>query len=686
MDLTETLLQSAWERVHENAGGPGVDGVTVDRFDGQAATTLPELLEQAQSGRYIPLPLRKIVVEKKPGTGIGRQLLVPCVRDRVLQTAVARLLSRSFEEEFLEMSYAYRKGRGVDRAIARILQLRDRGWNQVVDADITAYFDEISHRLMEDRLSQDPAVDPALMAILKSWIKAEVWDGHELTRLRRGIPQGSPISPLLANFFLSPLDVALAESDHKLIRYSDDFLVLCKSAEAAQEALGETERVLRGLGLSLNLSKTRLTSFAEGFKFLGVKFSEHEAAIPWKAHRAEGRVLSIARTMSARQLREYRKEHPARPRQELEQVQPNKARPAARAGGIEVEMPFLYVTQQGAIVRKSGDRFLLEHDGEIAVDLPYHRLEHILIFGNVQITSQAMAEALDHNIAVSLFTRQGRFRGTLAPPPGKNVLVRLQQYAMRHDAGLAVNVARETIRWKLENSLQVLERYEDRDRGTEPTREARRSIENIQGGLDEATGVAELEGHEGAAARLYFGGLMTFNRSEFEWPGREKHPARDPLNALLSLAYTLLMQELSALVEAFGMDPAIGFLHEVDGARPSLALDLMEPFRAPVSDRFVLTIVNRGQMRGDDFERRDDHGGLFLKPEAMRRFFEAYERWMLTPVMREGEKQIHFRDLLRKEVANFAAMLKSGSKWQPYGFGGDRETDEDGGEGENKSV
>ena len=289
-----------------------------------------------------------------------------------------------------------------------------------------------------------------------------------------------------------------------------------------------------------------------------------------------------------------------------------------------------------------------------------------------------MAEALDHNIALSLFTRQGRFRGTLAPPPGKNVLLRLNQYGMRHEAGTALNVARETIRWKLENSLRVLERYEDRDRETDPTAEARQSITEIQAGLDGSATVAELEGREGAAARLYFDAVMGFNVSAFVWPGREKHPSRDPLNALLSLAYTLLMQELSALTEAFGLDPAIGFLHEIDGARPSLALDLMEPFRAPVSDRFVLTIVNRGQLQEDDFEQRDNHGGLFLKPDAMRKFFEAYERWMLTPVLHEGEKQYHFRDLLRREVANFAAMLRGGTKWSPYGYGLTRES-KDGG-------
>ncbi len=679
-DLTQPLLESAWERVHENAGGPGVDGVTVDRFESQSAAALPEMLGQLKTASYLPLPLRKIVVEKKPGTGIGRQLLVPSVRDRVLQTAFARMLSRSFEEEFLEMSYAYRPGRGVDRAVARILQLRDHGWTHVVDADITSYFDEISHNLMEERLIQETAIDPAALHVLNQWIKAEVWDGHELTKLRRGVPQGSPLSPLLANFFLTPLDVALAESDCKMIRYSDDFVILCKSPESARTALALTETILKQLALKLNFKKTRLTSFEEGFKFLGVKFSAAEASIPWKPHKHDGRLLFLAPLMPQALLRKYRKAHQPQPLQ----------KPARKAAAFPPahtqlktgdDMPFLYITQQGAILRKSGDRFLLEQDGEIAMDLPYYRLQHILIFGNVQLTSQAMAEALDHNIAVSLFTRQGRFRGTLAPPPGKNVLLRLQQYGMRQNATQSLDTARQTIRAKLENSLTVLERYEDRDRDTNPTLQLRHSIRDIHAGLMEASTLPELQGREGSAARLYFEGLMKFNRSTLVWPGRQKHPSKDPLNALLSLTYTLLMQELSALGEAFGLDPAIGFLHEVDGARPSLALDLMEPFRAPVADRFVLTIANRGQVREDDFERRDDHGGLFLKPDAMRKFFDAYERWMLTTVEREPReksepKQWHFRDLLRREVANFQAMLKSGDKWVPYNFAPNQETPE----------
>src|SRR5205814_6131625 len=132
--------------------------------------------------------------------------------------------------------------------------------------------------------------------------------------------------------------------------------------------------------------------------------------------------------------------------------------------------------------------------------------------------------------------------------------------------------------------------------------------------------VAAMDGVEGAAARTYFAALMEFNRSEMEWPGRVKHPATDPLNALLSLAYTLLMHELTALLEGVGLDPYLGFLHQVDYGRPSLALDVMEPFRHPVADRLVLTLLNRRVLDASDFRSGGEHSGVFLAPAALKRF------------------------------------------------------------------
>jgi retron-type reverse transcriptase len=215
-----------------------VDGVTVERFEHQAEAALPELLQQATEGTYRPLPLRLVVVEKPGGApaapGKKRDLLVPPVRDRILQTAVARMLSHSFEEEFLESNFAYRPGRGVDRAVARILQLRDRGWRFAVHADVESYFDSISHPRLIHMLENDEAIDDFSLGLLKCWIKGEIWDGHEVKPLRRGLAQGSPISPLLANAFLQPLDEALSRGDNKLIRYADDCAPRAQGAERAQ--------------------------------------------------------------------------------------------------------------------------------------------------------------------------------------------------------------------------------------------------------------------------------------------------------------------------------------------------------------------------------------------------------------------------------------------------------------------
>ena len=186
--------------MQENAGCAGSDAVTVQQFARRAGQVLPLLLERVLQGKYRPFPLLEIVVEKKPGSAETRRLLVPTVADRVLQTAVARHLSHSFEEEFLECSFAYRPGRSVDRAIARIRKCHELGFRFVVDADISDYFDRVDHRLLLEMLAERPLGD-GIQGLLRMWVKAQVWNGSKILPLRAGIPQGSPISPLLANFF-----------------------------------------------------------------------------------------------------------------------------------------------------------------------------------------------------------------------------------------------------------------------------------------------------------------------------------------------------------------------------------------------------------------------------------------------------------------------------------------------------
>jgi CRISPR-associated protein Cas1 len=155
------------------------------------------------------------------------------------------------------------------------------------------------------------------------------------------------------------------------------------------------------------------------------------------------------------------------------------------------------------------------------------------------------------------------------------------------------------------------------------------------------------------------------------WLGRIKHPATDPLNALLSFSYTLLMNETSALLEGAGLDPYLGFLHQVDYGRPSLALDIVEPFRHPVADRFVLTMANKRVLDGSDFESGGPGHGVFMKPAAMKRYFAEYERWMLA----KAEGRTGFRECIRNDVEKLCAALRDKTGFEPWRYTAEVETE-----------
>jgi CRISPR-associated protein Cas1 len=664
---TEEELTEAWLRVQENDGCAGADGVTVRQYAHDAPRRLAALRERAASGTYRPFPLLKIVVEKKPGSAKMRKLLVPTVADRILQTAIARQMSRSFEEEFLECSYGYRPHRSVDRAIARIRKCRELGYLFVVDADIEAYFDRIDPDLLLGRLARREPGE-LTMNLLRLWIRGCVWDGQKIRPLRQGIAQGSPISPLLANFFLEDFDIELEKSQRKLVRYADDFIILARTQAGAEEALGQTRDLLKEAHLELNLEKTGITDFAHGFRFLGALFLGDRIWVPWKNERPRGKILFMARPLPPA-LRERFAYAPPQSAMEAALRKAGatttpRAAAAVPKGGVS-RVAYLYLTEQGSILRKAGDRFLVEKDDEVILDLPYHKLETVLVFGNVQVTTQALAELLEKGVNLSLFSRQGNYRGSLAPARGKNIELRVAQFELYKDTARSLGLARAVVEAKIRNALAVLNRYREKNSDVSEAFSMRRAdVEKLAAEVAGAQDLAQLEGIEGAAARSYFDALMEFNRSALRWPGRVKHPSTDPLNALLSLTYTLLMHELTGLLEGVGLDPFLGFLHRIDYGRPSLALDLLEPLRHPIGDRLVLTLVNRAMVDTSDFQSGGEGKGVFLVNRAMKRYLAEYERWMLD----RGAAGVSFRERLRAEVESFARYLRSGAGLEPYRF------------------
>ncbi len=283
---TFASLSAAFLQVKENQGCAGVDGVTIGEFENDQPKNLAMLQNELLQKTYSPFPLLKILVDK--GNGESRALCIPTIKDRVVQTAVLHLIEPILEKEFEECSFAFRKGRSVKQAVYKIKSYYDDGYRWVVDADIDAFFDSVDHNLLMAKVGKYiKEKDP--VSLIETWIQSEVWDGKSLQRMDKGIPQGSPLSPILANLFLDELDEEMLKKGQKYIRFADDFLVLCKSSDKAKTALELTEESLRKL--CLKLDEKDIVSFDQGFKYLGVTFMRSLIMVPFDKPKKERKVL-----------------------------------------------------------------------------------------------------------------------------------------------------------------------------------------------------------------------------------------------------------------------------------------------------------------------------------------------------------------------------------------------------------
>jgi group II intron reverse transcriptase/maturase len=294
----------AWERVLAKAGMPGVDGISVRRFERSAAVFLRALQSRLAGERYSPLPLRMAELEKK--SGALRLLLVATVADRVAQSAVAAWLGSHWNSAFDASSFAYRPGFGVHDALRRIAELRNQGFRWVLDADIRSFFDSIPHSHLLEKLGRWLGTNSPMLAWLRSWLAAAVWDGEQLASVTCGVPQGSPLSPILANFYLHEFDVRLRSAKIHLVRYADDFLVLARSPFDLDEHRKTVEEVLGSLQLSLSTEKTRTTTFDQYFRFLGAEIQGDNILLPFDKMKTPKVPYYVAPVMPPALLRAYR--------------------------------------------------------------------------------------------------------------------------------------------------------------------------------------------------------------------------------------------------------------------------------------------------------------------------------------------------------------------------------------------
>ena len=265
-------LAAAWQRVAANKGAAGADGQSVQHYAARAEAYLGELKQTLRSGTYRPLAVRRVDIPK--GLGKTRPLGIPAVKDRIVQTALKLVLEPIFEREFCDTSYGFRPGRGCKDALREVDRLVKAGYTHVVDADLAGYFDSIPHANLMERVAERVS-DTRVLDLIAAFVHQEVIKGMERWRPTGGTPQGAVISPLLANIYLHPLDCLLRERGFQMVRYCDDFVVMCRSADEAQAALVQVQAWVSANGLSLNADKTHVGDCrceGQGFEFLGYRF------------------------------------------------------------------------------------------------------------------------------------------------------------------------------------------------------------------------------------------------------------------------------------------------------------------------------------------------------------------------------------------------------------------------------
>jgi len=298
--FAERNLWAAFQQVARNQGAAGVDHVTVQEFERQLPDSVWDLSDLLRSGGYQPQAVRRVQIPK-PGSNETRPLGIPTVRDRVVQAAVVNVIEPIFERDFAEHSYGFRPGRGCKDALRRVDELLRAGYVHVVDADLKSYFDSIPHDRLMARLETKIADGPVLK-LIASFLHAEILEEATQWTPQSGAPQGAVLSPLLSNVYLDPLDHLVAASGLEMVRYADDFVILCRTAADAQRALELVQTWVTENGLTLHPSKTRIVDLrTDGFDFLGYHFRGTKRGIRhWVRDKSVQKLKETLRPISRR--------------------------------------------------------------------------------------------------------------------------------------------------------------------------------------------------------------------------------------------------------------------------------------------------------------------------------------------------------------------------------------------------
>lgn len=626
-DLFATLiapksLRQAWEKVAANEGAPGGDGISLRQYRGRLARNLAALEASLRDGDYRPGPLRDVDILKRGGS--MRRLRIPCIADRIAQTATCQLLDPILDPMFSPDSFAYRAGRSVDMAVRRVDALRRQGFGFVAETDIRRCFDTIPHDPLITRLDEALRVYPghgAVVDVISLWLEHF---GMEMASPGRGLAQGSPLAPLLCNFHLDQLDDALDDLGIRFVRFADDFILLARTEAQAHQALGHAAGVLREHGLEIHGDKTRVVGFDEGLEFLGHLF---------------------LRSLVLRQINDP-EENPVETYRAVARMEAETPPPAPPPEDPDSHRT-LYVTGAGRHLGLRNLAFSVSQDGNDLAAMHARNVDRIELGPGVTATTEALRHALAHGTDLAFCDGHGQTEGWLHRPDFDRAGLHLAQARLILDEDLSTDLARRIANLRIRNQRAQVQRL-NRSPKDPDLALAARNLGRILRKLPWAQSVDAIRGHEGAAAALYWPAL---GRVCVAVTGRfqRQRPARDALNAAINYLTAMLERDIRAAALRAGLHPGFGVLHRPRDGHEACIYDLMEGFRAPLTEGLAVSLFNRNRLRDDMFDAGE--GQVRISRAGIRAIITGYEAAMARKLRSaHSGKQRNWRAIMLEEA------------------------------------
>lgn len=642
MNFYREQLATAWHLVERGSQAAGVDGMTVDLFRGVAQEQIRLLYRQMRQERYIASPAKGFYLPKKSG---GNRLIgIPTVRDRIVQRYLLQSIYPKLEDAFSDAAFAYRPGLSIYTAVDRVMERYRHSPAWVIKADIQQFFDTLSWPVLLHQLEQ-LGLPPLWVRWIEHQLKAGMVINGHFYRPNQGVLQGSILSGALANLYLNDFDRRCRAADIVLVRYGDDCVAVCHSYLEASRALALMQDWIEDLYLTLHPEKTQIIPPDQEFVFLGHRFRGGDVEAPQR--KAEG----------GRQKAE-KKQAVWGPPQVCSIVK--TPQPIAKSSTDDFwrdGMTTLYVTDQGAYLRVKHQQFQVFHQQELRCSVPASQISHVVLFGACTVSHGAVRLALQRRIPLLYLSNKGRYFGRLQTTGQAKLEYLTQQVYKAQDPEFIRTQAASIIVGKLHNSRILLLRL-NRRRKTEIATQAIVTLAELMETVPTADSVEAMLGYEGTGANQYFQAYASLLKGRFEFERRTRRPPTDPVNSLLSLGYTLLSQNVHAMVEGVGLHTHFGNLHKPQTNRPSLVCDLVEEFRAIAVDSLVAYLINSNIFKVDDFTPPDERGGVYLHPDAMKRFLKHWEEKLQQGVTHPhtGYK-VSYRRCLELQVWEYVACL-----------------------------